>query len=150
MPKCPVCNESESEVDHALTTKCGFTKAFFMQLQHKWKEWTGRHWNDNNWNSDWIEESTPHRNQLDLMMTTAKRLPWHNYTNAIFTDTSIGLDGLSSKFMGALRYKVKACTWISNNTEDKHIDGWDLKGIWAQFENDQWTIIEDSFTLSTS
>jgi hypothetical protein len=149
-PKCPVCGELEMEVDHALTTKCGFTKAFFLQLQRKWKGWTGNLWSESKWNSDWIKESTSHRNQMDLVMTTAKRIIWHNYTNAIFTGSSIGLVGLASKCMGALRYKIKASTWMCNSTEDKNIDGWDLAGIWASFEDDHWTIIEDSFTLSIS
>jgi hypothetical protein len=153
IPTCPICNQLETETDHPLTTKCCLTNIVFKSLSQHWLEWTGNIWNENEWNRDWIDVSTPHRNQLDMMMTTAKRLIYHNYLQVIHNELdSIDANGLLAKTMGTMRYKIKATVWMCNNTEEQNIDGWDLQGNWALFDikSNKWMAIEDSLALNKS
>ena len=80
-----------------------------------------------------------------MVMTTAKRLLWYNYTNTIHNGTSIDLNGIMAKWLSVIKHKVKAFTWMYNRSKEDSIDDWDLKGSWAKLENNEWTIIENFF-----
>ena len=153
IPICPICNRQETETDHPLTTECCLTNVVFKSLSQLWLEWTGNIWNEEEWNRDWIDVSTPHRNQLDMMMITAKRFIYHNYLQVVHNEV-VPMDaiGMLAKTLGTMRYKIKAITWMCNSTEDQNIDGWDLQGNWALFdiESNKWIAIEDSLALKKS
>jgi hypothetical protein len=146
---CPSCGNVEQQVDHALTTDCPFTGIFFRKIQRIWLSWSNTTWEEVEWNNDWIEDATPWRDQKDMLMVTAKRILWHNYTNGIFNDTICDIEGLLAKWMGAIKYKITGKLWLCNATEEKDIDGWDLNGQLAQFSEERWTIIKDSFMISS-
>ena len=114
-PTCPICGSLETAVDHAVTTSCTFAKSALRKVQLHWWIWTSNDLLDVDWNMDWIPKNTPYRDQLDMVMTTAKRIVWHNYTESVFKQSSIDLDGFVAKWMVAVKRKVKAFTWMCNN-----------------------------------
>ena len=66
----------------------------------------------------------------------------------IQTEYSIcDIECLLAKWLGATKYKITGKLWLCNATEEKDIDGWDLNGQLAQFSEERWTIIKDSFMI---
>ncbi len=70
------------------------------------------------------------------------------YQNSIFNNSTIDIKGLITKWLAALKYKVKSRIWKCNSTEDKNTDGWDMNPQWAQIKKEHWSTIEDSLNQS--
>jgi len=148
-PKCPICGVQENKTNHPVSLECGLASAVFNALDQKWLEWTNTHINKLDWELDWVSKSTPHQDQLDLMLTTAKRILYYNYTQILHDSPEMDWMELMAKLFGSLRYRIKATIWICNRSRDKRMNGWDLQGNWAllDIESNKWEAVEDSFSL---
>lgn len=143
---CPICNENEETVDHPLTTTCKETKSFFQLFQTKWKLWTKRYWEEDEWNKDWISDKYINKIQLDLAMTTAKRIIWYNYTRTLHGSVPFNSMELYIKWLSVMKYRIEGI--IGNiNHKKQDIEGWNLQNSWAQYSEDRWESLPNVFIL---